>query len=371
MSDLAKNVKEVAQALRQMPEIGLKEFKTAAYLADKLKSFGYAVETNVGGTGVIGVLNGTETGETVALRADMDALSHMVNGEETIIHSCGHNANCAMVLTAAEEIARRGITKGRVKIIFQPAEETLAGALNMIDAGAIDDVDIMLGIHLRHIAEAKYKEATPALCHGASTILEATIEGVPAHGARPHLGVNAIDAACLVIQAINTIHLDPTVPTTAKVTKLQAGGVALNNIPDKAKMGFDLRSQKNTHMEDLIKKVSAAIETAAASIGAKGTIDSMMGVPASEYDQELTLLAREAIVDVLGEKGLLDPITTPGGEDFHYYVKRKPSLRAAYVGLGADLVPGLHHPEMTFNQDALIDGVNILVYMADKLAGLK
>lgn len=371
MNALAQRVKEVYNDLHKIPEVGLEEHKTSAYLAERLKAAGYAVETGVGGTGVVGILTGDQPGPTVALRADMDALAHTVDGKDVAIHSCGHDAHSAMVLTAAEEIARKGVKQGRLKILFQPAEETLFGARNMIAAGVIDDIDSVIGMHLRPIQEAKIGQATPALYHGASSIMEATIEGLTAHGARPHLGINAIDAATAAVQAVNAIHLDPNVPTTAKVTKLYAGGAALNAIPDKAELALDLRSQKNAQMEQLIKKVTAAIEAGAATVGAKASVRVKGGVPAAEYDNELTGLAGEAIAAVLGEAGLLGPIVTPGGEDFHFFVKHKPTLKAAYVGLGVDLTPGLHHPQMSFNQDGLVNGVNIMLYMVDRLVGLK
>lgn len=362
-------VRQVWEQLHAIPEVGFEEVKTSAFLADALKKAGYAVTTGLAGTGVVGVLDSGKPGPTVALRADMDALAHEINGVSGAIHSCGHDAHSSMVLTVAEEMAEQGIAKGRLKIIFQPAEEKLFGAVRMIEAGAVEDVDYLLGIHLRHEQEAKLHQATPALYHGASYILEGSIIGAPAHGARPHLGVNAIDAAAAIVQAINAIHVNPVVPATAKVTKLQAGGPALNAIPDKAVIAVDVRAQQNDVMDELIAKVMRAAEGGAASVGAKADIKVSGGCPAAEYDADMIALAREAIVAVLGEKGLLPPITTPGGEDFHFYVKHKPAMKVGYIGLGADLTPGLHHPAMKFDQAALIDGVNILRYVVVKLLG--
>jgi amidohydrolase len=370
MTDLTTRVKEVWSFLHTIPEVGFEEFKTAAYLADQLGKSGYAVKTGIGGTGVIGMLNSGQPGPTIALRADMDALAHSINNQECAIHSCGHDAHSAMVLTVAENIAARGIKNGKVKIIFQPAEEKLFGALRAIEGGAIDDVDILLGIHLRPIQEAKLNQATSALCHGASYIMEAEIQGEACHGARPHLGVNAIDAAAAVVNAINAIHVNPIIPSTIKVTKLQAGGAALNAIPDKAHMAFDLRAQNNVTMEELQSKAIRAIEGGAATVGAHADVRLIGGCPAAEYNNDVTALAKKAILAVLGEQGLLDPITTPGGEDFHFYIKHKPSLKTGYIGLGADLTPGLHSPAMVFNQAALINGVNILLYMVNQLTGI-
>ena len=328
MTDQANKVLETYQILHAMPEVGFQEFKTAAFLAEELKKAGFSVETGLGGTGVVGILDSGKPGPVVALRADMDALVHTVDGAEKCVHSCGHDAHSAIVLTAAQILKAIGIPKGKLKILFQPAEEKLTGALSFIEAGALNDVDCIFGLHLRPIQEARTGQATPALCHGSSYIVEATIEGVPAHGARPHLGVNAIDAAAAVVNAVNAIRINPVVPCTVKTTKLQAGGATLNAIPDLAEMAFDLRAQQNDVMDELLAKVAKAVENAASSVGAKGTAKIKGGVPAAEYNQEMVAIARDAIHSVLGPAGVLDPIVSPGGEDFHFFVKKYPTLQS-------------------------------------------
>lgn len=118
------HIKDTWAALHETPEVGFQEVKTAAFLAARLQAAGYQVQTGVGGTtGVIGTLASGGPGPVVALRADMDALAHTVDGKECAIHSCGHDAHSAMVLTVAEEAARLGLASGTLKIIFQPAEE--------------------------------------------------------------------------------------------------------------------------------------------------------------------------------------------------------------------------------------------------------
>jgi amidohydrolase len=174
-----------------------------------------------------------------------------------------------------------------------------------------------------------------------------------------------------VVNAVNAIQVNPTIPSSAKVTKLVAGGPALNAIPAKAELALDLRAQENAVMEELTNKVTRAITGGAATVGAEAVVVVKGGVPAAEYDTTIIELAREAICSVLGEAGLLDPIRTPGGEDFHFYARHKPSIKAGYIGLGCDLMPGLHHPEMHFNQAALADGVKILDFMVNRLLGFK
>lgn len=367
MLDIESKVRENFAVLQQTPELGFEERQTAAYLAAELLQAGYQLTTQIGGTGIIGMLAGPEAGPVVAVRADLDALAHNVDGQKIAIHSCGHDANSAMVLTMAQAIAATGIAKGKLKLLFQPAEETLFGAQTMIRAGAIDDADILLGIHLRPVEEARLGQATPALYHGASAIIEAEISGVAAHGARPHLGINVIDAAAAVVHAVNAIHVNPVVPASVKVTKLHAGGPALNAVPDRAELALDLRAQRNDVMTELTGKTSQAVIGAAAAIGATASVRIKGSVPAAEYDTALTELAQAAIREVLGQPGVLPPIHTPGGEDFHFYKQAKPALRTCYIGLGADLTPGLHHPEMKFDKAALAQGTRILVSLINKL----
>ncbi|QDR82845.1 amidohydrolase [Sporomusa termitida] len=365
--DIKSKVIENYEVLHQLPELGFMEQRTAAFLASGLRQAGYQVADQIGGTGVIGRLHGPQAGPVVAVRADMDALAHTVEGRETAIHSCGHDANSAMVLTMAEAIAAKGLSKGVLKIIFQPAEETLQGARRLIEAGAIEDVDILIGIHLRPIEEARLGQATPALYHGASAIIEAEINGVAAHGARPHLGVNVIDAAAAVVHAVNAIHVNPVVPASVKVTKLHAGGPALNAIPDRAELALDLRAQHNQVMADLIAKAGGAVVTASAAVGATAVTRIKGLVPAAEYDTVLIHTAGEAITEILSPAGLLANINTPGGEDFHFYKQSKPILKTCYIGLGGDVMPGLHHPAMRFNTEALGYGTCILLKLIDKL----
>ena len=130
--------------LHTIPEIGMKEFKTSAYVADVLKQLGYEVETQIGGaTGVVAVCDSGKPGPVLGLRADMDALGTKDGGAA---HLCGHDGHMAMLLAAAEEIMEEKLVrKGKLKLLFQPAEETSEGALSMLKGGAVDDIEILIG----------------------------------------------------------------------------------------------------------------------------------------------------------------------------------------------------------------------------------
>ena len=359
----------IYEDLHQIPELGFAEFKTAAYLADKLEALGYKVTRNVGGTGVIGEIKGAEPGPVMLVRADMDALPFLIDGEQKSIHACGHDAHSSMLLAAAAELVGK-IKRGTLRILFQQAEETLKGALAVIDAGVIKDVDIALGLHVRPVQDIPFGELSPAVRHAASTFVNITITGLSSHGARPHLGVNAIEAAAVAISAIGAIKINPIIPWSCKVTGIKGGGVAPNIIPDKVEMIVDARAQTNDAMTELLEKLRCAVTNAAAAVGATAEISTPGGViPAAEYDEALTAEVAECIVEVVGKEKLAKELVNPGGEDFHYFVNKYPHIKAAYFGVGAAATPGLHHPDMHINKEALPSGTAVLVKMVERKLG--
>ena len=147
MSEVIKHYKY----LHSIPEYGFEEVKTSAYLAEKLEAAGYKVTRNVGDTtGVVAEYDSGKPGPVFGLRSDMDALAHVIDGKRTFIHSCGHDGHMSMLLTAAEEVMQKKLVKkGRVKFIFQPAEELGTGALKILESKVIDDIDILVGMHVR------------------------------------------------------------------------------------------------------------------------------------------------------------------------------------------------------------------------------
>ena len=134
------DVIKVWEDLHKTPELGFEEHETAKYIAEKLTALGYEVETGVGGTGVVGVIKGEEEGPCLMLRADMDALPFTINGEKKVIHACGHDSHSAMLLAAASRLVGK-IKRGKLKVLFQQGEETLFGAMSVIKAGVLEDVD--------------------------------------------------------------------------------------------------------------------------------------------------------------------------------------------------------------------------------------
>lgn len=359
-------IKTQFEALHSMPELGYQEVRTSAYLADALESMGYQVKRHIGTTGVIGVLDSGVTGPALALRADMDALPFVENGQDVAIHACGHDANSTMVLTAAKRAAERGIRSGRLFIVFQQAEERI-GAIQMAESGELSGIEEMVAAHLRPPQEVALGEAACGVIHCATHHIEVEIRGKAAHGARPFLGVNAIEIAAAIIQAASAIHEDSTVSFSLKPTQIESLNGAKNSIPDHCRLVFDLRGETNEVAESLTEKLKTICYKTAEMFG--GSIEKFdrTGVLAAMLDPELTKLCDEAISNKLGKS--VGVVKTAAGEDI-YYFSRMCGIRIAYIGVGANVQYGLHHPKMSFDPRAMEIGADILEQVVELRLGL-
>lgn len=362
------NVVELYNDLHQTPELGFQECKTSAYIAEKLKEMGYEVTTGVGKTGVVAVEKGSEPGPCVMIRADMDALPFKINGENKVIHACGHDSHCAMLLAIASCLQGH-IKRGTLKLLFQPGEETLKGALSVIEDGVLDDVDIALGLHIRPATDIPDGTVAAALMHSASIFVRIDVEGFPSHASRPHLGVNCAEMLSAIVQNSGLLKFAPTLTWSMKCTKIEVGGAAPNVIPDKGYCLYDVRAQTNPLMKDMLEKLERCAQNTAQAFGGKAVM-KLMGdvIPACEYDDELVKEMSECITETLGADKMR-PTSIGGGEDFHFFKVKKPSLRTAYIGVGAGATPGLHHPDMKLNPQSLDNGVKVMTAFALKYLG--
>ncbi|WP_053363697.1 amidohydrolase [Bacillus sp. FJAT-27251] len=350
------------QELHQLAEPSWEEEKTSRYLQEQLQDAGFKVKTYKGHYGFTAEWRG-DLPEVIALRADMDALVQEVDGVVRPNHSCGHDAHSTMVLMAALALAKnKQRFRHTVRFIFQPAEEKAEGALKMMEDGALENVRFLAGIHLRPESEVSFGKAAPVILHGSTASLKGTIKGVPAHAARPEEGNNPLEAGALLIQEMKNISIVDKGRYSIKITELH-GGEASNSIPASALFTFDLRSEKNEAMESLIERANEAIRKTEMATGV--TIESGISEysPAAVQNQEAIQLAQTAIGEILGRENTVEACETPGAEDFHFYTVKKPDLAATMIGLGCGLAPGLHHPDMSFNKEALVYGAKILAKM--------
>lgn len=369
--DIDKRVNEVWNYLHTIPELAFHEVKTSAYLAEALRRAGYDVTEHVGKTGVTGVLRSGRPGPVVAVRSDMDCLANVVDGKEVHGHYCGHDGHMAVVLTMAEWLAETGISQGTVKILFQPAEEIGEGAKAMVAAGAVDDVDYIIGLHLRPEVYVPLGKASAGIHSSACGSVKVHVTGKTAHGSRPHQGINAIETGAAMVEAVNGIHMDPLLAWSAKVTQFHGGGLAVNAIPAEADLTFDIRCSDNDGMEELMEKMKHVISCAAELTGAKADIEVKHGSVAASFDPLVKEEAEKAIADVLGPENVIHEELTTGGEDFHFYSYLRPHIRSGFIGLGCDLVPGLHDPSMHFDRRGLAIGVKIMHNWAERLLSME
>lgn len=347
------------------PEVSWHEVETTKTIAKQLTEWSVAHRTFDDVTGVIAEIG--QGDDVVAVRADMDALWQQVDGTFQANHSCGHDANMSMVLGALYALKDKPLSK-RIRFIFQPAEEMGNGSLAMIERGALDDVGHLFGIHLRPIEELPLGQYAAAIQHGAANFLRGEIRGMDAHGARPHQGQNAIDVLFSLHHLLKTIYLSPFDPYSVKLTGIQTGSENANIIPGHATFSIDLRAQENEKLQDVTARVEAILQHVSQLHEVDLRWEWQDFTPGAVIGSETSRLAADCIRARYGEAALVERIVTSGSDDFHFYTVEKPTLDATMIGIGANLTPGLHHPYMTFERAALLEGTALLTDVLERAA---
>lgn len=361
-------IEEVWTYFHTHPELGFEEIETSRQISLLLSKLGYESHILPGGTGVISCLDSGAPGPVLGFRADIDCLPFTVDGKMVRHHGCGHDGHITMLLAAAKLIKEEGIGRGKLYFIFQPAEETLKGALTVIESGLIDDLQEIIGMHLQPEQEERYGHAAPRLMHKSYARIEVTVEGKNSHASLPYLGINATEAGVQIVNAVNCIRCDARSPYSCKVTVFKADGSSHNTIPDKATLIFDIRAESNETMSTICQKVKSAAEHAAASVGAKATISDEVLCYSADYDPELCDSVKEALIKVLGEDKVTDCCEATTSEDFHNYPHAL-GVKASYISLGAAFEPFLHAYPSSFNHEIMLQGAKIWKEIAHKRLG--
>ncbi|SJN10210.1 Amidohydrolase AmhX [Leucobacter sp. 7(1)] len=351
---------EIRAHLAANPEPSWREHGTAAYLAAVLREAGLDPKPFADFPGfTVDVGPGTPV---IGLRGDLDALAHETPAGTVLAHSCGHDANLAIVTETVLRLAELGdrLPHG-VRAIFQPAEEQGNGAASVAALGVADELDMLFGVHLRPGSELPAPRFAPAISHGACCFVRGQITGSDHHGARPHQGVNAIEVASEFAGMVAALRVDPQVPASAKFTELRAGSGNLNVIPGSASFGIDLRAQDNAAMTRLREGVAQIGRALALRYGVKITLAEEDHVPAAIVGDAAEAALAAAITRVAGAAALAPRAVTSGSDDFHCYTLHRPALQAAMLGVGADVTPGLHDPAMRYDLARLAPAAEVLV----------
>lgn len=361
--------------LHQHPELGYQEHRTAGIVAERLSAAGYGVETGVAETGVVGTLEGSGPGPTLLLRADMDALpireecTHdFVSLADGRMHACGHDAHVAVGLAVAERLARsRATWPGRVKYVFQPAEEGGGGALRMVQAGVLEGVDAALGLHVWLGLPSGTVGVVEGPFMASSQDFQVTVRGRGGHGAMPHETVDATLAAAHLVVALQSIvsrNLSPLDTAVLSVGSMRAGS-APNVIADSATLQGTIRAFREevaAEIRERIRSIAAGVTVAFGASAAVSFGDNFY--PPTVNDSRMAELVRGVAEEVVGSDRVRtgDAVRTMAAEDFAEFALRVPACYF-FVG-GENAAIGATHPHHSPRFDlceaALPVAVNVL-----------
>jgi len=324
---------ETRRDLHKHPELSFKEFRTSKIVSEKLEKFGFEVQTNIGKTGVIGVLKGKHKGKTIAMRADMDALPIQETSDvpyksinDGIMHACGHDAHVAILLGAAEILSKKiNQINGNIKFIFQPAEEGFGGAQYMIDDGAIDDVDEIYGLHVWNYQKAGTVGIKSGPVMAAADKFTISIKGIGGHGAAPQGTVDATIVASYLIQSLQTIvsrNVNPLESTVITIGQIN-GGNNFNIIADKIILKGTARAYTQKNRNLIKKRMHEMCKGVGQTFGAKIQLNYKDGYPPVINDNNITNNVKKAANKIIPE-GIVSPYLSMGGEDFSYFANKVP-----------------------------------------------
>jgi len=381
VADLHAEITTWRRDIHANPELLYDVHRTAASVADKLKTFGCdEVVAGIGRTGVVGVIRGRKAGgKVVGLRADMDALpieeATNLAYKSTVpgkMHACGHDGHTAMLLGAAKYLADTRNFAGTAVVIFQPAEEGGAGARAMLRDGLLDRFGIqeVFGMHNypgMPVGEFAIRSG-PMMASTDSIAIN--LEGKGGHAAWPHLGVDTVLVGAQIVNQIQSIvarNVDPLEAAVISICVFQAGQTD-NVIPQYAKLRGTIRSLSPQVREFLQRRLQEVVEGTAQLYGAKADVTFSTGYPVLVNEEGRTAFAA-AVADEIAGKDKVNRDVPPlmGAEDFAYMLQERPG---AFIYLGNGDSAMLHHPAYDFNDEAIPVGTSYWVRLAETaLAG--
>jgi amidohydrolase len=377
----------------QHPELGNRETRTAKVIADELRRLGYEVQTGVAHTGVVAVLKGGKPGQTVALRADMDALpvTEQVdvpfkstakatwNGQEVgVMHACGHDNHMAILLGTATILARvREQIPGTIKLVFQPAEEgppagEQGGAELMVKQGVLDNpkVDAIFGLHVFPMSAGVIEYRQGPLMASADGF-RIRITGRQTHGAVPWGGVDPIVVGAQIVMSLQTI-----VSRTVNITEAPAvvtigafnGGNRSNIVPETVELLGTVRAFNEAVRKDIHKRIQDIVTNTAEASGAKAEIAYDIGYPVTANDAQLTERMVPTLRRVAGADNVRVGPLSGTAEDFSFFQQKVPGmfffLGITPKGVDPKTAPQNHSPLFFADESALPVGVRAMTNLA-------
>lgn len=396
VADLADNIEPQVIAWRHHfhanPELSNREFKTAKYIAEYMHELGLEVSTGIAKTGVVAILDSGKPGPTVALRADMDGLPVLekndlpwkstvrgeFNGKDVpVSHACGHDTHMAMLMGAATILTKKkSELTGKVKFIFQPAEEgapegETGGAEDMVKEGVLKnpDVDVIFGLHINsgtNVGTVRYR-------HGgimaAVDPFKVVIKGKQAHGAYPWLSVDPVVTSAQVIMGLQTIvSREISLIDNAAVVTVGSihGGVRSNIIPNEVELVGTIRTLNAAAREHMYEAIPRKVNNIAASMGATAEITLPLdySYPITYNEPSLMDAMLPTLERTAGKDNVANTNAVTGAEDFSFFQKEIPGLYLFVGGKPLDTpwteVPAHHTPEFYVDDSGMKLGVKLL-----------
>ncbi len=376
-AELQQEVAAWRRDIHAHPELNFDVFRTAALVKEKLEAFGCdEVVTGLGRTGVVGIIHGRlGKGETVGLRADMDALPLTETTGKAYqstaagkMHACGHDGHTAMLLGAAKYLAETRNFAGSIAVIFQPAEEGGGGGNEMVKDGMMERFAIarVFGMHNMPGLPVGQFAIRPGPIMASTAEFTITVVGRGGHAAMPHGTIDPIVIASQLVGALQTIvsrSSDPIESLVVSVTKFHAGD-AYNIIPNQAEIAGTVRTLKKEMGALARERIHGICAGLAAAHNAEIRVDYDANYPVTVNEPEQTVVAGDVAAEIAGERNVhraIPPVM--GGEDFSYMLEARPG---AFIFIGNGDTANLHNPGYDFNDEVIPHGISYWVRLAEK-----
>ena len=376
IADFADDMKDWRRWMHRHPELEFDCHQTAGFVAERLREFGVdEVHEGIAETGIIAIINGQGDGPTIGLRADMDALpieeatgADYASETPGKMHACGHDGHTTMLLGAARYLAETRRFKGRVALIFQPAEEHGAGAEVMVKAGVMDRFGIaqVYALHNAPGVPLGHFMTTPGPIMAACDTFEIHVTGQGGHGAMPHETRDPVMAAVGMVQAVQTIvsrNHYAAEDLVISVTQIHTGS-ADNIVPDKAYVCGTVRTFDTGVQAMVIRRMQDIVDGHALAFGVEAELDFQIGYPATVNHAAEAEFATAVAREVSGEMAANgNSGREMGAEDFAYMLEARPG---AYLFLGQGDTAGLHHPAYDFNDEVAPVGASFFARLVER-----
>ncbi len=367
---LVADAQDWRRDIHRHPELDYDVFRTASFVAERLKAFGCdEVAAGIGRTGVVGVIRGrgAASPRTIGLRADMDALPIHETTNLTYqsanpgkMHACGHDGHTAMLLGAARYLAQTRNFSGTAVVIFQPAEEGGGGGKAMLDDGLMERFGIqqVFGMHNMPTLPVGVFAIRKGPLLAAADRFTISIEGRGGHAAQPHVGADPIVAGAQIINALQTIvgrNVDPLDSCVVSVTRFEAG-TAFNVIPQTAQLLGTTRTLLSKTRDFAERRIAEIAKGVGGALGVRVEVQYVRGYPPTRNHPKETDFATGVARKIAGDEGVIaDAPPVMGAEDFSFMLEARPG---AFIFVGNGDTAGLHHPGYDFNDAALPYGMS-------------